>query len=329
MATKRTILVSKHVWGIQHEELNTNAITMNHCVSTVLLCTVLLCTLLLGCAATAQPGGTKRPADADAAPGLLWRITGEGLAAPSYLYGTIHAVCADELVVNDATKRAFEATGRVALEIDLDDPATMMTIQQRMATPGGEKMADVLSADDYAFVKAFFADSLGVNLDQVQQMPPMMLTSMVFPKLLDCTPQAYEMVFMSMARAAEKEIVGVETAADQMDAVASVPYAEQAKMLVEMVRNYEESRAQMRALVTAYHTGNLRPVYQMMMETMPNAEAFEEVFLIQRNRNWIPVIGRMAREEPTFFAVGALHLGGETGVIRLLREAGYTVEVMQ
>ncbi len=35
------------------------------------------------------------------------------------------------------------------------------------------------------------------------------------------------------------------------------------------------------------------------------------------------------KEQPTFFAVGAGHLGGDIGVIVLLKEAGYTVEAVE
>ena len=31
-------------------------------------------------------------------------------------------------------------------------------------------------------------------------------------------------------------------------------------------------------------------------------------------------------DKPTFFAVGALHLVGENGLLQLLKNAGYTVE---
>jgi uncharacterized protein YbaP (TraB family) len=41
------------------------------------------------------------------------------------------------------------------------------------------------------------------------------------------------------------------------------------------------------------------------------------------------LIAAAAAKEPTFFAVGAGHLGGNTGVIALLRKQGYTVKPVQ
>ena len=59
-------------------------------------------------------------------------------------------------------------------------------------------------------------------------------------------------------------------------------------------------------------------------ETQENSN-YEDVLLRNRNLNWIPVMSKLMATGPVFFAVGAGHLGGETGVIRLLRKQGYTL----
>ena len=53
---------------------------------------------------------------------------------------------------------------------------------------------------------------------------------------------------------------------------------------------------------------------------------FEDVFLNNRNQSWIPVIEDLIKKQPTFIAVGAAHLGGNKGVISLLKSKGYIVE---
>jgi uncharacterized protein YbaP (TraB family) len=57
-----------------------------------------------------------------------------------------------------------------------------------------------------------------------------------------------------------------------------------------------------------------------------NFGEYTDILLSDRNHNWIPVIGEEAKKRPTFFAFGAGHLGGENGVINLLRKAGFTVK---
>jgi uncharacterized protein YbaP (TraB family) len=51
----------------------------------------------------------------------------------------------------------------------------------------------------------------------------------------------------------------------------------------------------------------------------------QDEMLDNRNLKWIPQIIETSKETPTFYAVGAGHLGGEKGVIRLLRKEGFKV----
>jgi hypothetical protein len=54
--------------------------------------------------------------------------------------------------------------------------------------------------------------------------------------------------------------------------------------------------------------------------------AYEDIFLTNRNKNWIPKIEEMIRSKKTFIAIGAGHLPGEEGVIDLLRKKGFIVK---
>jgi uncharacterized protein YbaP (TraB family) len=56
---------------------------------------------------------------------------------------------------------------------------------------------------------------------------------------------------------------------------------------------------------------------------------FEGDLLATRNKNWISRIQQITKEKPTFFAVGAGHLGGKKGVIALLRNEGFTVKAVK
>src|SRR4051812_9131733 len=56
---------------------------------------------------------------------LLWEISGKGITKPSWLFGTIHLMCSSELKMPKAVKEKFNATNKLFLEIDMDDPNMM------------------------------------------------------------------------------------------------------------------------------------------------------------------------------------------------------------
>ncbi len=108
----------------------------------------------------------------------------------------------------------------------------------------------------------------------------------------------------------------------------SIPYKEQAEMLVESIKNGGEAEGDdLDVLVELYKKQDINGLDDMLNGD-PEISKYNQVLLVNRNKNWIPRIGKFANEKPTFFAVGAGHLPGKEGVIRLLREAGYTVRAI-
>ncbi len=61
---------------------------------------------------------------------LLWEITGNGLTKSSYLYGTIHMICGADYFLSEKAKKAFEASDKLVLEINLSDSNEIAEMQQ-------------------------------------------------------------------------------------------------------------------------------------------------------------------------------------------------------
>jgi uncharacterized protein YbaP (TraB family) len=77
-------------------------------------------------------------------------------------------------------------------------------------------------------------------------------------------------------------------------------------------------------MLNCYLKQDLNKLGELMNDAELSPE-FNANFLVKRNQNWIPQISKMVQEKPIFIAVGAGHLPGEQGVLKLLQEAGYTV----
>lgn len=274
-------------------------------------------------------------ADVDVEFSLLYRISGPGLEQPSYLFGTIHIIPDDDFFLTENTKKAFESAERVVFEINLEemmDFGAQLALMSKAMMDEGLTLRDLLDEADYALVKEHF-EKMGLPLFLFERFKPMFLTIFATTELEGGSPfgkQAgmisYEMVLMDMARRAGKRIDGLETAAYQMSLFDSIPYSEQAKMLVESIRRLEADTAQhggLEQLYRWYKEGDIERLQQAVAADEEGLGPYEELLLVRRNENWIPVMERMMREGPTFFAVGAGHLGGPKGVVNLLRRAGY------
>ena len=261
---------------------------------------------------------------------LLYEISGNGLSKPSYLYGTIHIICKDDFVMTEVTKQKFSEAQQVYLELDMDDPKMMPEMMKSMYMTDGSTLKTLMSEADYQKVSQFFKDSLKTNIEMLDKMKPFVLSSMTIPKLIACPSQSYEETFVKMAQKDNKEVLGLETVEEQFGALDKMGMKKQADlMLVKMIENWNDGKQELKQLITDYKNQDVEAMYEDMAKSKTMDAQFEEDLLATRNKNWISKIQKITREKPTFFAVGAGHLGGKKGVISLLKNEGFTVKAVK
>lgn len=255
---------------------------------------------------------------------LLWKISGNGLMQPSYLYGTFHILCKEDLSFSPAALAAFKATKTLYLEIDMDDPQLLFKMGQSMMMPEGYSFKQLFKAADYAILEKYCKDSTGMDISVFDKMKPLAVMSLLIQQSFSCKTASCEAALMQMAKQQQKSIKGLEALEDQIRLFDSIPDTEEAAIIMKMITE-KDSRVLNRKMVAAYKQQDINKLYEYMLQA-PDWMQFKDALLDRRNSNWIPVITAQAKRKPTFFACGAGHLPGEKGVIRLLQEQGYKVE---
>jgi uncharacterized protein YbaP (TraB family) len=199
-------------------------------------------------------------------------------------------------------------------------------MQQKMMLPQGKTLKTYLNDEDYKLLNDFFTTKNGTGIAMFDGMKPLVLVSMVDMALLSCPIQSYEIIFTKMAVESKKEIRGLETISFQMAIFDTIPYEKQLQQLVDMVRKKDLALKEFNDMVTLYKNQDIDGLLKLTRESQWNFNEYEDIFINNRNANWIPIIANAAKEKSTFIAVGAGHLGGDKGVLQLLRNNGYTVK---
>ena len=132
---------------------------------------------------------------------------------------------------------------------------------------------------------------------------------------------------MALAQKNETEVLGLETIDEQIAAFNNIPQEEQVAYLNDALANYEESAQEFGEMLKSYMAEDVEELYELSHASMAEFEDMEQHLLIDRNRAWVPEMEELMNQ-PTFFAVGAGHLGGDEGLLKLLEEAGYTVTAL-
>lgn len=265
--------------------------------------------------------------------GLLYRITGKDLKKPSYLFGTVHIVCAPDMLPMKKLNEYLDRTDRLVLELDMDNQGEMASLQKSLLMPGGKSLADYLKPEQLAKVDELTKKMLGLPIEQVKNLRPLMLQVMLIssPKVMGCNPPAsYDLAFLQSAVQKKKPVEGLETIASQIEALDSQPMERQAELLFEMALRPEKAFADFKKLLETYKTQNSDALYDLINIQMPEKDrAFQTRLLDARNMDWIPKIEKFIKENSAFIAVGGGHLGGKNGVVNLLKAKGYRVQAIK
>lgn len=279
-------------------------------------------------------GPKAATAETDTLPdALLWKIEHKDLQNPSYLFGTIHMIPQEDFFLPAGLEEAFEKSERVVFEIDMDDMSDMGSLMGMMSglmMKDGMTLKKLLSPTEYEEVSTYF-EAMGMPMFLLGNVKPMFL-SMLAEVNLDPTAMqseeivSYEMALYDKANESSKQVGGLETMAYQMSLFDSIPYKDQAVMLLDAVRGTNQESDMFEETVELYKLQKIEAMVAMVGDLENSGDAnYEDVLLNNRNRNWIPAMKKKMSKASIFFAVGAGHLGGQQGVIRLLRKEGYTV----
>jgi uncharacterized protein YbaP (TraB family) len=265
---------------------------------------------------------------------LLWRISGKNLSKPSYLFGTIHLLCAEDIELSDNLRNAIRTTDKVYLELDMDNFMEMLQAVQKMKMRNDTLLSDLLPASEYQRVKTYFSKKSSIiPFSVLETYKPMLAASLIMQTAASCDQAiSMEQLVMEEAKQHSKEIKGMETMAYQLSIFDSIPYAVQAKQLINFINDNEsgeKASKDYQEMAAAYRNQQLDKLEKLINKEEFGFEQFSELLLYKRNYNWVNQLEKILASKSVVLAVGAGHLPGEKGIIKLLRKAGYTVEPVE
>ncbi len=272
-----------------------------------------------------QPG-KPRPLEKS----LLWEISGNGLTKPSYLYGTIHMICKDDAALGDSLVAAIEKSDRVYFEVDMDNIMEMLSAFKDFKMRNDTTLADLLSKEDYERVKEYMeSKSTLLPFSKLETYKPMLASSLLMESGIGCEESvAMEQLILEVAKRNKKRVEGLETMSYQASIFDSIPYKLQAEQLLKYVKDggsQSEADKQFEEMVEAYKDQDIEKLGKFVTTDDGGLGNYEDILIYHRNRNWVEKLKTIMPEKALTIAVGAGHLAGEKGVIKLLRKEGYTV----
>ncbi|MBX9605571.1 MAG: TraB/GumN family protein [Gammaproteobacteria bacterium] len=256
--------------------------------------------------------------------GLLWRLT-PAQGAPSYLLGTMHIGDPRVMRVMDIARPQFDQASRFVLEVALDD-AALRGLGEAMFYRDGRRLRAVAGEALFDATEARLAAHgiAGPLADSIK--PWAAFTTLSMPAESGAA-LPLDLALMAAAQAAGKDVVGLESVAEQVAVFEGVAETDQVEMLREVVCHYGVFQAELAEMIDAYVARDLAALVSQAERYANDAkDALMERLLFARNERMAARIAPLVDQGQAFIAIGALHLPGERGVLSLLEARGYRVE---
>lgn len=265
--------------------------------------------------------------------GVLWKISGKGIAEPSYLLGTIHLTCDTTIATSQKVAECLNKVDFVITEINLmdyDEVVAVLKLQMRKSKlPLSKKM----KTSDYQLLDSVFAALTGKDLADFEFKSPMDIytTMLTGPSIIGCDDiKAPDAQILSMGKMLEKELYGLETVAYQDSIMKTIPDSAIINQLIDFCKDPEKVKNNFKLMQEHYSNQSALKLYDFTREEIESDSTgfyvqFEQNILTQRNESWLVFMKENLPNVSFFMAVGAAHLGGENGLIQGLKRAGYTV----
>jgi len=264
---------------------------------------------------------------------LLWKISGNGLEKPSYLFGTHHLVDKDQIKNADKIIDLSKQADAVVGEMDMPDQASSQMKIMQAGMLNGTTMKELLSPEDYQLADTEFQQLMGAGMAQLGMMKPMLLetlySSMTFMKAYGMSkqPEAIDAILQKAAKENNKKIIGLETLDQQMDIILNqIPLKRQAEILMKDIKEKQKGIDLLISITDAYKAGDMAKA-EALDKADDSMTADEKKPLIEnRNNAWLAKLPELMKAQSCFIAVGFLHLVSDKGLVAQLKKAGYSVE---
>ena len=259
---------------------------------------------------------------------LLWKIEHEKFDQPSYLFGTIHLICTEDMSEQPAVDQALKSVEKVVFELDFSDPQLQQKMMQAQMN-NGDHIEGYLNDHQADVLNEYFREHIGAGLSQLGNLKPFALTALAMQSMIQCSEQLYsfEGSLLMKARENSLSVSGLETPEFQFGLFDTIPAEDQIAELVNGIMAPDSVKNVFNTMLAQYTEQDIETLYSTFVES--STGNYQKDILDDRNKAWIPKIERMMENEPIFVAVGAMHLPGDNGVIELLRKQGYSLSAVR
>ena len=263
-------------------------------------------------------------------PAMLW--VAQGNQNSVYLLGSIHLLRPEDHPLPSNIELVYNDADVLVMELDMDDldyVNVMVAFRELGVLEGETRLEDLLGEELHAQAQAA-AEATEIPLDLLSQSEPwlaaMTVQEMLAMRVGFSGEFGVEQYLTEKALADGKPILGLETVSEQLGFLDGLPMLAQSEWLVHSLVDGLRIEMLVDQLVEAWRGGDIDYLERELLHEAKMSPELHDALLVQRNLNWIDrIVAYLDDDQNYLIVVGAAHLVGDDGVIKLLSERDVSV----
>ena len=267
---------------------------------------------------------------------VLYRISGNSAAAPSYILATNRMVDMTFIDTIPNTFKCYAECNKVITEFAMQDYEAIAALRQAALLPDSVQLRDFYSEEKYQEIDEALRINLGMGLDKLGRMKPSYLAEMLRNELMKRwlhydEDRTMETFFEHVAIEANTPVYGLDDVGETMYMLFDrEPFHWQCEELQKVVKYPEKEVRLERQLTEMYRYGRLSDMAYMVKspDNMTSLSYSDYQIYAKRNKVWVKRLTPYLKEGKAFITLNAIYLGGEEGLLAQLKAAGYRVKAV-
>ncbi len=259
---------------------------------------------------------------------LLWEISGNGINKPSYIYGTMHLRDSRLFCFPDSAQQKLDSCNVLALEVVIDFKDSKALMNAILVHDENQYLSKILTKQEYKKVKKAVRENCDlatfIIIDKIR--PLMLAASLMEAQMKNDVKYPMDIQFQLNAQEQGKRLYSLESAASQIAVLDKIPLAIQKQELLSVIDSMPQNKVMLDSMIQMYLRQDLEGLQQVPEGVSAEFDSLWQTELIdKRNEIMVNGIKTLLPNGNAFIAIGAAHLGGEKGIVNLLRKEGYVV----
>ena len=267
---------------------------------------------------------------------VLYRISGNSAAAPSYILATNRMVDITFIDTIPNTFKCYAECNKVITEFAMQDYEAIAALRQAALLPDSVQLRNFYSDEQYHEIDDALRINIGMGLDKLGRMKPSYLAEMLRSELMKRwlhydEDRTMETFFERVALENNTPVYGLDDVGETMYMLFDrEPFHWQCEELQKVVEYPEKEVRLERQLLEMYRYGRLADMAYLLKspDNMTSLSYSDYQIYAKRNKVWVKRLTPYLKEGKAFITLNAIYLGGEDGLLAQLKAAGYRVKAV-